>query len=201
MNTNEPIALKKGRSWRPDVFHVRVGGQEQIWKDYRHLTGVLRGRIGRWMLKRERQFLQLVGSRGDAPFPLTSPEPLILAMTFIPGRELTKGDDEALAHLEEIIGRLHAKGIVHNDIHRSNVVVTNERVVLLDFGASVRLPKMLKPLTLLLQHRDRQHVRKLQARFGTQPVAEPTNPGWVKVLQKTWNQLRRKPAKTPKATG
>ena len=200
MTTFDPIAIKKGRTWRPDVFHVNGAGLDQIWKDYRHLAGPIRGRVGRWLFKREQRFLHLVGARGDAPFPMVSPQPLILAMTFIEGRELVQGDDKALESLDTVVARLHRKGMAHNDLHRSNVRVVGERVVLLDFGAAVCLPKVLKPITLLLQRRDRHHVRKLQARFGSQPLNVPVNPWWVKALQSAWNQLRRKPS-TPQTAG
>lgn len=196
MNTQ---TFKQGRRWRPDVYLTHQG-QAQIWKDFRHLKG-LKGCFGRWAMAREQRFLAKAGARGDAPFPLTSPHPRILAMTFVEGRELEPGDDAALASLEAVLKRLHAQGIAHNDIHRSNVRVVGSRAMLLDFGAAVQLPALFKPLTLLLQRRDLQHARKLQARYATHPLPVPTNPRWIRGLQGLWNALRRKRSVRHPATG
>ena len=197
MNTH---IFKQGRHWRPDVYLSHAHGQAQIWKDVRHLKG-LKGWFGGWAMARERRLLAKAGARGDAPFPLASPHPRILAMTFVEGRELQPGDDTALASLMAVLGRLHAQGIAHNDIHRSNVRVVGSRAMLLDFGAASQLPALLKPLTALLQRRDLQHARKLLARYATDPQPVPKNPRWIRGLQGLWNTIRRKrPAAYP-ATG
>lgn len=181
-------AFKHGRRWRPDVVLVECDGRQEVWKDYRHLAG-WRAPVGRWLAARERAFLARLPAGG----PTLAPAPLgVVAMARVEGRPLQPGDAQALALLEAFVLDLHVRGVAHNDIHRSNVLVTAEgRPVLLDFGAALGAPPGLRWLLRPLQRRDLQHVRKMQAVVGQGQPAAP-NPWWVRAAQQGWNRLRGK---------
>lgn len=72
---------------------------------------------------------------------------------------------KTIVHIPKILHKLHAKGIIHNDVHAQNMVVCGGKVKLIDFGMSYlhgnrmddykSFLSTIHQLLFMLQHRDR----------------------------------------------
>ena len=195
MNTH---FIKQGRQFfQGDVLAVEEGGMPMIWKDYRKFRGTPLVLLGLWLVRRERQFLNRM-PEGTVPVPLTHSDPLVLAMEKIEGRLLKEGDTEVVAHLDTLLAHLWRLGIAHNDLHRSNVLVRDGKIILIDFAGALFFPRHLRWLGLSWLHqRDKTHAYKLAARCGAN-IQAPRNPTWIRALQRTWRWIykREKTANT-----
>ncbi len=58
-----------------------------------------------------------------------------IRMEYIDGAQLKQGLDAGLSErVGELVGRLHTTGIVHGDLTTSNMILSGERIYLIDFG-------------------------------------------------------------------
>src|SRR3546814_3163275 len=97
-------------------------------------------------------------------------------MEFINGRvlghDVAMVSDEVFRQLRSAVATLHAAGIAHNDLHRSNILVSGGMPMVVDFASALLMPAWLarSPLGRQLRRSDLANVVKLQSRLtGTVP--------------------------------
>lgn len=168
------------------VWRVPDPRGDQVWKDYRHLDGTWRGVVARTLVKREARALARIPA-GIGPALCAHDSPLVLAMAYLPHRPLAPGDGDKLIDLMEGLMIMQARGVAHNDLHRSNVCIHNDRAVLLDFGAATLWPSWLQGP---LYERDKAHLLTLAGRHGAS-VSMPESARWARTLQSIWRRLRK----------
>src|SRR3546814_14200071 len=103
-----------------------------------------------------------------------------------------------LRQLRPGVATLHAAGIAHYDLHRSNILVSGGRQMLVDFASALLMPAWLarSPLGRQLRRSDLANVVKLQSRLtGTSPspagAAALAEPRWVRTIRNAWKRLYR----------
>lgn len=194
--------LKRGeRFLAPDVYRTCLDGQLAVVKDYSRYRGTPVALIARLMVRREARMLARLGGWKHAPALLGTLGGLAVGMEFIPGETLTSAQavsGEVFEQLQRALGRLHAAGITHNDLHGTNVVVSAGVPVLLDFTSAWRVPRWLRhnPVTRQLRRSDMKNLLKMRQRVtGQAPSAAQAalvaDPGWVAAVRQGWKRFYR----------
>ena len=196
--------LKRGeRLLEPDVYRTELDGRPAVVKDYRRYRGTPLAPVARLLVRREARVLERLKGWKHAPALLGTLGGLALGMEFIPGDTLSAGvqgvTQEVFDQLQNALGRLHAAGITHNDLHGTNVVVSAGVPVLLDFTSAWRSPRWLRngPISRQLRRSDMKNLVKMRQRLtGQRPSAEQVallaEPGWVQAIRGTWKRLYRR---------
>lgn len=181
----EPVLLKPAKHpFQASV--LRVG--DQVWKDYRAMAHTWRAPLGRWLVRREARAMARLPP-GSCPGLIAHADPLVLAMEHVNGRCLAVGDEAQVRQLIALVERMHLSGIVHNDLHHSNVMVRHGQIVLLDFTASIHFPRWLRWAGWsFLAKRDMEHAHKLLARSRGQATPR-SGMAW---LARGWKRIYRK---------
>jgi len=199
-----PNLLKRGeRLLEPDVDRTELDGRPAVVKDYRRYRGTPLAPVARLLVRREARVLERLKGWKHAPALLGTLGGLALGMEFIPGDTLSAGvqgvTQEVFDQLQNALGRLHAAGITHNDLHGTNVVVSAGVPVLLDFTSAWRSPRWLRngPISRQLRRSDMKNLVKMRQRLtGQRPSAEQVallaEPGWVQAIRGTWKRLYRR---------
>ncbi|MBD9537390.1 kinase [Stenotrophomonas sp. ATCM1_4] len=199
-----PNLLKRGeRLLEPDVYRTELDGRPAVVKDYRRYRGTPLAPVARLLVRREARVLERLKGWKHAPALLGTLGGLALGMEFIPGDTLSAGvqgvTQEVFDQLQNALGRLHAAGITHNDLHGTNVVVSAGVPVLLDFTSAWRSPRWLRngPISRQLRRSDMKNLVKMRQRLtGQRPSAEQVallaEPGWVQAIRGTWKRLYRR---------
>ena len=211
MNTcTHPIApdagvriLKRGtRLLEPDVYVASVGARQAVFKDYRRYRRTPLSPLARLLVRREARILERLSGWGYAPALLGTVGGLVLGMEFIDGKvlghDVAMVSDEVFRRLKSAVATLHAAGIAHNDLHRSNILVSGGVPMVVDFASALLMPAWLvrSPLGRQLRRSDLANVVKLQARLtGTPPspaeAAALAEPRWVRTIRNAWKRLYR----------
>lgn len=124
---------------------LEVGGEKIVLKDFRN-----KGRAARWLVgvlltwREARVLRRLIGMDGVPQFR-GRPDRCSVAMTYIPCRRMRsddpalRGNERYVSQLEDLVTRMHRRGVVHLDLkHRTNLAVTPRGVpVVLDFGSGL----------------------------------------------------------------
>ncbi|KGO98324.1 lipopolysaccharide core heptose(II) kinase RfaY [Novilysobacter defluvii] len=195
--------LKRGtRVLEPDVYVARLNGRRAVLKDYRRYRRTPLAPLARLLVRREARNLERLRGWGHAPQPVATTDALVLGMEYIDGQPL--GDDmsavstDLFQQLRAAVGTLHAAGIAHNDLHRSNILVSGGVPKVVDFAAALAMPGWLarSGFGRQLLRSELAKVVKLQTRLaGTAPSPEDArvlvDPGWVRALRGTWTRLYR----------
>ncbi len=141
-----PLELRD--NGRRRILRLEVEGIGPVLvKHFRREAGArgrLKARLGAAPADREWRALRLLHeARVPVPEPLARGEidngDRLVAMAFVAGAPLREALQAApsvrralLAELGAAVGALHATGLVHRDLHAGNVLVREERIVLLD---------------------------------------------------------------------
>ena len=195
--------LKRGtRVLEPDVYIAGLNGRRAVLKDYRRYRRTPLAPLARLLVRREARNLERLRGWGHAPQPVATTDDLVLGMEYIDGQPL--GEDmsavstDLFRQLRDAVGTLHAAGIAHNDLHRSNILVSEGVPKVVDFAAALAMPRWLarSGFGRQLLRSDLAKVVKLQTRLGgTSPSPEDArvlvDPGWVRALRGTWTRLYR----------
>lgn len=195
--------LKRGtRVLEPDVYVAKLDGRRAVLKDYRRYRRSPLAPLARLLVRREARNLERLRGWGHAPQPVATTDALVLGMEYIDGQPL--GEDmsavstDLFQQLRAAVGTLHAAGIAHNDLHRSNILVSEGVPKVVDFAAALAMPRWLarSGFGRQLLRSDLAKVVKLQTRLGgTPPSPEDArvlvDPGWVRALRGTWTRLYR----------
>jgi RIO-like serine/threonine protein kinase len=195
--------LKRGtRFLEPDVYVARLGTHQAVFKDYRRYRRTPLSPLARLLVRREARILERLSGWGYAPALLGTIGGLVLGMEFIDGevlgRDVAMASDEVFHRLKSAVATLHAAGIAHNDLHRSNILVSGGIPRVVDFASALPMSAWLarSPLGRQLRRSDLANVVKLQSRLtGTPPspaeavmLAEPR---WVRAIRGAWKRLYR----------
>lgn len=168
--------------------------------------------LARWLLRRERRALAaLRGVRGVPalverdPAGCTVPPPrgANLVRSWIPGQPLCTAPQlpaDFFVLLAELVARIHARGVCHNDLHKENniVVGADGRPALIDFQlASVHRHRGRRFAARCRE--DLRHVAKHRLRYERQGRLQPGDLPprgrvaalWARLVKPGWGRLRR----------
>lgn len=191
--------LKRGeRLLEPDVYVTHNGDTPVVVKSYRRYAHSLLALPARFLVRHEANILRQLNGWKHAP-ALIGVSALALGMEFIPGETLSVGTEvgrDVFEQLQAALGKLHAAGITHNDLHGTNVVVNGGVPVLIDFTSASRMPRLLRRTFLARQLRrsDWKHLFKLRQRLtGQSPTEEQAarvaEPRWVRGFRSMWTRF------------
>ena len=194
--------LKRGeRLLEPDVYLTCLDNVPTVMKDYSRYRRTPLAPLARLLVRREARTLRRLRGWAHAPMLLGIVGGLALAMEFVPGEPLgsqARVDEDTFRRLRGAVVHLHANGITHNDLHPANIMVDGERVVLLDFTASLRLPRWMRnaPLLRELRRGDLANALKIEQRLpgrapGGYTSSVLADPRWVTAVRGGWKRLYR----------
>lgn len=136
--------LHRGAWSKADIYLARANGETVVVKDFAAKAAPIRW-LGRLQVGREcRAYQALAGTPGVARW-LGRIDAHALALERVEGTPLRKfrkrsGKKELLEALRGILGRIHERGVIHNDLRgKDNTLVRADgRVVLIDFAGAFR---------------------------------------------------------------
>lgn len=124
--------MRRGNPWQPDLWLVRLNGHVGVVKDYAKKPWIYRATVGRVSAARELMtYRKLQGLEGIPRF-LGRLDRYALVVEYIPGRSASQVPPgvvgpEFFEKLEQVVHRIHQKGIVLCDLrHISNTVVSEK---------------------------------------------------------------------------
>ena len=135
------ICLTKGRGGKPDLNQVEVEGRSLMVKDVRGKHFFMRWTLGLWLIHKEwKIYSRLTGIKG-IPQPVERVDRFAFAMEFIPGRPIVREEplpSSFFSDLEQVLGEVHARGVVHLDLRHKGNILLSERgePFLIDFNSS-----------------------------------------------------------------
>lgn len=188
--------LKFGtRLLEPHVYITPYQGRPVVVKDYRRYRGTPLALAARLLVWREARILRVLSGWKHAPALLGSTG-LLLGLELVPGIPLSEAgpdtDPQLLRQLGGLIARLHANGVLHNDLHASNLLVSAGTLVLLDYASAIRLPRWILRLPVVreLRRADLGNVLRIRRRLGgngsgARAIARR---GWVDAIQRNWKR-------------
>jgi hypothetical protein len=152
---SEPEFLHRGRWGNADVYRFRKGEDCWVVKDFRSCPTLTRHTFGAWMVGRELSAMRTLAGIPGFPQEAFRLDRLALAYRFVPGKEI--GDWTSVSspaffeELEELVEKMHGRGIAHLDIRAAkNILITDRGApFILDFQSHVpfgRLPRFLRKL-------------------------------------------------------
>jgi len=133
--------LVKGSFGKPDLSRVEREGHAIMVKDVRGKSFLLRWTLGLWLIHNEwKIYSRLVGIKG-IPRPIERIDRFAFATEFIPGRPIARGEplpSSFFLGLENVLGQVHARGVVHMDLrHKGNILISEKgEPFLIDFNSS-----------------------------------------------------------------
>ncbi len=138
--------LRKGGRLKADLLLVDLGDGAMVVKDFAGKSGWGR-RLGRIQIRRELRAYRWLGEMPGIPAFIGEVDELALAVEKVEGQLLHTcrdgygGGEQHVANLRTLIDRLHAKGVVHNDLRgRDNLMVRPDgEIVLLDLAGAICL--------------------------------------------------------------
>lgn len=167
LKENNAETFHKGRWANADLLQYRDGGKTWVIKDFSPCLLPVRYTYGKFMARRELQFLQrLQGIKGipENPFLMDS---FALCYVYIPGKNLKEAKKQFISPeyflaLEQLVREIHKHNVVHLDIRymRNILITTAGNPALLDFQSSFFLDSMPRFLHQLLKDVDISGVYK-----------------------------------------
>ncbi|PQV65381.1 RIO1 family protein [Abditibacterium utsteinense] len=172
-------------STKADVYKLEwppASGEFAVLKDMKKRPAWFRLSAGRWFLRREFRALQKLKGIDGVPRALAKPDADCVLMEWRAGTPLMDWKaGEVSAHslqfVAEIVAKCHARGVIHGDLHRSNVLLTPEgQITLIDWataGVFSARRNALKGFTFAeWKVLDVRAVAKLKARHAPDSVSE-----------------------------
>jgi serine/threonine protein kinase len=137
--------LKRGGPTKADLKVVDLDPHPVVVKDFRHKAPWVRW-IGRLQIGREWKAYRRLGPRVGLPRPVGRVDRHALAVEWIDGAELAflpdrrEGGAARLAMLRQIVGAMHASGLVHLDLRSSDNVLLGRdgQVYVIDLASAIR---------------------------------------------------------------
>lgn len=167
--------LNRGRWGNPDVLLIDAPMGRVVIKDFAPRGFIVRRFVGPWLLRREELAYRRLQGVEAVPRLIGRLDTAALVFEYRPGVLLSRSlrgrlPDLFLVELEEAIGEMHRRGIVHLDLrHRSNVLAGDDgHPVLLDFASAVRFDPRFRGgrfLLGLLSWIDRRALEKWRVRL------------------------------------
>lgn len=126
----------KSAEWPPE------SGKRVIIKDLRGRALWFRLLYGRHVLRREWKVLRALSDVKGVPHVVAKPHADVLVMEQVSGTSVAKMgavqlDAKIIERLENLMARLHARGVTHGDLHSDNILVDeNGNVHLIDWATA-----------------------------------------------------------------
>ena len=129
-------------SSKADLLFFRVGDLNIALKTYTGRSLLARGLLGRWLIRRETLAYEAASGIPGIPGFLGRLGPHALATEWLPASSLVERQGEKIDpivfdRVEEIIDALHERGVAVSDLHRGDILLSNEgEVYLVDLAAA-----------------------------------------------------------------
>ncbi|NWF93233.1 MAG: hypothetical protein HXY46_09970 [Syntrophaceae bacterium] len=135
------VSITRGSFGKPDLNRVEVGGRTLMVKDVRRRNPFLRWTLGLWLIEKEWKIYGRLKGVSGVPMPVERIDRFAFAMEFIPGRPIQRGEVLSpyfFTRLEEVLGEIHQRGVVHLDLrHKGNILISEGgEPFLIDFNSS-----------------------------------------------------------------
>jgi serine/threonine protein kinase len=138
--------LVRGSGGKADVFAIAVDGSRILVKDFSP-RGAWARLLGRLQIAREAAAYGWLAGVAGVPSYVGRIDAFALAIEWIDGERLAFAEVRPLdgpplvAKLRAVVDRIHARGVVHNDLRgRENVLLRQDGdLTVIDFAAAVRL--------------------------------------------------------------
>jgi hypothetical protein len=142
----EPLHVT-GKPGKADVWRARLeDGTRVVVKDFSLKPGLWR-LWGRVLVRREEALLRRLMDVPEVPDLVRCDSPLTVVQVAVPGEPLFRTpraefDPQHLVRLRAIVGEIHRRGIVHNDLRaRDNTLIdrSSGRLYVVDWAGGIRL--------------------------------------------------------------
>lgn len=139
-----PVLINKANSFsQADIFLVTYKRKKIIIKDFSRRPWIFRVTMGQYILNHEVRALQILEDIPTIPSFLGMVDKNAFFMEMVHGIRLPRKDSqppsmEALTELQSIVDKMHSYGVTHNDIRRTNIILSHDgRPYLIDFATSM----------------------------------------------------------------
>lgn len=196
--------LSPGRNWtKAKVRLLEWEGRTVVIKDYRPAHLLVRGLLGRWMVRHEQAIFRELSGMPGVPAAVESIDRFAFAREFVDGRPLQafrRGEvaAETFRSLETVVRSVHSHGVAHADLHHRDIIIDPAgNPFLIDFSSAVRRGRGWNPVRGWLFRQacrmDLRSVFKLKSRFLDAPLPreEAVYLVRVPVLHRIGKSLRR----------
>jgi predicted Ser/Thr protein kinase len=124
------------------VYLIHQGDQKIVVKDFGNCPCLIRYTFCRFVFKREIRAMQLLQSLHITPRYLGQVDQYAYAMEYIEGENFRfkkhATNPQFLNTLRETVNSMHALGVVHNDLHGKNMIISNDhKIYFIDFSSSL----------------------------------------------------------------
>ncbi len=143
-----------------------------IVKDFSHSPFLLRATFCRLLLNREIKALMRLNSVSGVPKFLGRYGQNGFVMELVEGVHPTKKDfqssRELSGALRELLKEIHASGVTHNDVRMKNIIISNNKLFMIDYAAAFTtssrsnlLNRLMRPIFCALKLIDESKVSDL----------------------------------------
>ena len=150
--------LHEGRNCQSTIRVLEIAGQRAVAKDYARTPPFFRRFVAPFLLNREERALRFLAGTVGVPQVFARIDRQALVLELIEGKPIDHFQNgelapEVFARVQEVIDRIHARGVAHGDLkRRGNLMVTPQgEVFLIDFAASLIGKRALRPVVNWLQ--------------------------------------------------
>jgi len=164
-----------------------------VVKDYSRYQHTPHASLARFMVTHECNMLDCMHGLSPRVIGRTS---YLLIMEQVKGRSLgSEESPEVMEALEHCVRHMHARNVVHNDLHASNIMVKDDgQIVVLDLASAMHWPHstLLSPL----RARDLANVAKIKRQKSPQTLTATDRrrlkkPLWARLVQHMWYRVYR----------
>ncbi len=140
----EPLHIARNNT-KADVYKLEWppdSGQFAVLKDMKLRPAWFRLTVGRWFIAREFRALRALDGIEGVPRALARPDADCVLMEWRAGTpvmdwKMGMVPVESLEKIAEIVAQAHSRGVIHGDLHRSNVLLTEAGdVTLIDWATA-----------------------------------------------------------------
>lgn len=180
----EPLHVARNGT-KADVYRFewpQGSGEYAVFKDMSVRAGWFRFTAGRWYIRREFRALTALKGIDGIPRAIAQPDADSFVMEWRPGKPIMKWDRDKvtvdfLDRLAKIVEEAHSRGIIHGDLHRSNILISEDGIItVIDWATAGVFGKRrlgYKAFTFEeWKSLDRRAVAKLRARHVPQSLSE-----------------------------
>ena len=176
LRTRPPLRLLPGRNaTKADVSQHRAGAVAIALKDYGRRPFLIRHTIGRLLVARESRALRALEGVHGVPAFLGRLGPDALATGWVEGATLAELagrelDPSVFDRLDDVLARVHARGVALGDLHHRDVIVgPGGEVVVVDLATAWALGprpgRLRRAIFRRLAELDRLAAARMRARF------------------------------------
>ncbi|BES72592.1 hypothetical protein RE428_36100 [Marinobacter nanhaiticus D15-8W] len=205
------LSLQTGEGFlKADVFIALHDGKPVICKDYQKFRGSWLSWPAQFLVRREARMLEYLSDWPHSPRLIGVMGKLVLMLEYVPGELLSEymgsGSPLCFSQLVAAMQSLHKLSITHNDVRGNNIILGQDRVVLIDFAGALRGRGPGRFLLSPLRRADMAHLLKYKRRLAGEEATEEEKrryrkASWIGMLQRLWKKrllphLKRRPSES-----